>query len=172
MGWLATIGYGCLIAILGGCGVPPVLLILPAGAAWPFPVAFPLTFLGGLGASLLGFSLSRYAFRDTITDRIPDRIARYEHHLESHAFGTVLVLRLLFFLFPPINWMLGLSRIPFNRFVTATSVGILPWTLVYLLTGQGLIALLTYLPPLQRILLAIATLLALLLLRQWSIRED
>ncbi|MEX2608066.1 MAG: VTT domain-containing protein [Kiritimatiellia bacterium] len=147
-GWPAAVGYALLIAVLGGCGVPPVLMILPAAAVWPFHVAFAQSLCGGMGAALIGFLLSRYFLRETVDPRIPPKIRQYEHRLETHGFSTVLVMRLLFYLFPPINWMLGISHISLATFLGGTFLGMIPGTLVYMLTGRGLIGFLAGLSPL------------------------
>lgn len=142
LGWPAAVGYALLIAALGGVGVPPVVMIVPAAAVWSFPVAFAQSMAGGLGAALTGFVLSRHFIRKAVDPRIPPKIRRYEHRLETHGFSTVLVMRLLFYLFPPINWMLGISHIPVSTFLAATGVGMIPGTLVYLTTGRGAIGFL------------------------------
>jgi uncharacterized membrane protein YdjX (TVP38/TMEM64 family) len=139
-GVAGMIGYALLIMLLGGLGVPPVLFIVPAVAFWPLPIALAVSLCGGLGASVVGFFLSRYCLRETVEPRIPEKIARYEHRLETHGFSTVLVLRLLFYLFPPINWMLGISAIPLPVFTAATLLGIIPGTVAYTLTGKGALA--------------------------------
>lgn len=148
-GAAGMIGYVLLIMLLGGFGVPPVLFIMPAVAVWPLPIALGVSLSGGLGASVVGFFLSRYCLRETVEPRIPEKIARYEHRLETHGFSTVLVLRLLFYLFPPINWMLGISAIPLRIFVAATLLGMIPGTVAYTLTGKGALAFVKELGPLQ-----------------------
>ena len=148
-GFPAIVGYVLIMTLLGGLGVPPVLFMVPTVAFWSFPVAVVICLAGGMGASLVGFLLSRYCMRETMAPRIPEKIARYEHRLETHGISTVLILRLLFYLFPPINWMLGISEIPLAVFAGATFVGMLPGTIIYLLTGKGVIGFLTALSPLQ-----------------------
>lgn len=171
-GWPAAVVYGAGMALLGGVGVPPVVMILPATAVWPFMVSFPVCLLGGLGAAWLGFSLSRHFLRQTVSSRIPERVARYEHRLETHAFSTVLVLRLLFYLFPPINWMLGVAAICQRDFLLGTVLGMLPWTLAYVGTGRGLTVVFEVLPPTQA-LAAVAGLLAILLAWwRWATRSS
>lgn len=168
LGWPAPVLFGILIAVLGGVGIPPVFLILPAAAAWPFCVAFPTCLLGGLGAALSGFWLSRHFFKQTRLPRLPKRIVEYEHRLESHAFSTILILRLFFYLLPPINWMLGLSRVSLRLYLAATITGMLPWTLAYLLTGQGITALLFKAdPPMRLSIVGVISLLALI----WHLRR-
>lgn len=169
--WLSWSGYLLFLILSGGVGLPPVFLILPAAGIWPFPQALLLSLLGGLGASVLGFMLARFGLRERVAAKIPPKILRFEQRLESHAFSTVIVLRLLFYLFPPINWMLGISRIPLRMFVPATLLGMLPATLLYLWAGKGLIAFLFSLSPYQSLLLLSAALTGLLLWGRWVVKS-
>lgn len=141
-GWLLWWGLLAVTIAAGGCGIPPVVFILPAASLWTFPGALLFSLLGGMGGSLLGFFLARYFLRETLTARIPLKIRKFEQRLEAHALLTVLGLRLLFYLFPPVNWMLGLSRISLGRFSLGTFFGMLPGTLLLLSTGRGLTGML------------------------------
>lgn len=161
------LAYTLAIALLGGFGVPPVLLLMPAAAVWSFPVALGQSLAGGLGASVLGFLMSRYWLRESVVPRIPPKIQAFEQRLELHGFSTVVVLRLLFYLFPPINWMLGISRIPLRTFIPATFLGMLPGTLIYLLAGKGVIGFLLSLSTLQSLLLIGTSLILLGLWLRW-----
>ena len=133
--------------VFGSLGVPPALLILACTAAWPFKHALPICYAGGLGAALLGFILARYLGRDYLAPRIPERIRKYESKLESHGLSTVIMLRLLFYLFPPVNWLLGVSNITTRTFIIGTMIGALPGTVVMTLSGRGLFAFLLKQPP-------------------------
>lgn len=141
LGFPLVIGFTGFMILAGGCGVPPALFVIPAAALWSFPVAICVSIVGGLGATCLGFFLARYVFRETVTPKIPPKILRFERRLERHAFSTVLLLRLLFYLFPPINWMLGISHIRPSTFLSATFLGMLPATFAYVWAGQGLLGI-------------------------------
>jgi uncharacterized membrane protein YdjX (TVP38/TMEM64 family) len=142
MGLWAVVGYGCVMVLAGGFGLPPVVMIVPASAVWPVSVALPLCYVGGFYSSWLGFGLARFGFQRSVERAIPERLKRFELQIESHGFTTVLLMRLMFYLFPPVNWMLGMSGIPGTKFVLGTLIGMIPWTLVYVLTGNGLFAFL------------------------------
>ena len=138
-GWPAVFVYLAGFIVLGTVGVPPALFIVPLGLLWPRVVAFPMALAGGVGAALTGFLLSRYIARGLLSLHIPKRLQHYEEQLEEHGFSTVIMLRLLFFLFPPINWLLGVSDISLRTYVTATVLGSLPGTLFLTFTGSGMI---------------------------------
>ncbi len=154
-GWPLVLAYVAGMMLAGGFGIPPVLFILPAAAVWSLPLAMFVCLSGGLGAATLGFYLARYGFRQKVSPKIPPRLLKFERRLESHAFSTVLVMRLLFYLFPPINWMLGLSCIRPLTFVCATFIGMLPATFLYLRAGQGIWAFAKSFSPQQRLCLVL-----------------
>ncbi|MGA0333648.1 MAG: TVP38/TMEM64 family protein [Kiritimatiellia bacterium] len=142
-----AVGFVLLMILAGGLGCPPVLFVMPAAALWSVPLAFVYSMIGGLGASLLGFCLTRYGLRERVAPRIPAKIRRFESRLETHAFSTVLVMRLLFYLFPPLNWMLGLSEISLRTYLAATFLGMLPATALYVWAGEGIFGFLLQRSP-------------------------
>ncbi len=172
LGAVGMVLYVLLMGVLGGIGLPPVVFMVPAAAVWGAGWLFPMNLAGGFLACQLGFWLSRHYLHDRLSSRIPEKVLKYEHQLESHGFTTVLILRQLFFLFPPINWMLGISDISVRDFRLGTLIGMLPWTLVYTLTGHGLIALLKAGKPWQLLLLGAAGMLGLVFWFRWAMKDE
>ncbi len=158
-GWWIILPYTLAIILLGAIGVPPAILILPAAYVWPWTVSLPVSLVGGLCSALLGFWLSRHLAQEWAEKRIPPKVRVFEKRLERHGLGTVIVLRLLFFLFPPVSWLLGLSHITLTTYCIGTVIGSLPFLLVLVFTGQGVIPWLLHLPPgiLPAILLSVLT---------------
>jgi len=163
-GWGSASLYALVFAGLGAVGVPPMLLIVPAVWGWPVRIALAIASTGGMGAALLGFLGSRHWARAWVDPRIPPRVRAWESRLERHALGTVIMLRLLFYLFPPITWLLGVSRIRLGTFVAGTAIGAAPGTLAFVLTGHGALTLLCGLPP---VMLGVVTAIAGLFLAAW-----
>ena len=60
----AFVLYVATFIVLMPFGVPAFVWVLPAGVAWPFWVAFPLSMLGVAGASSVGFLFARYMVRE------------------------------------------------------------------------------------------------------------
>lgn len=162
-GWKSCVFYVAAFIVLGGVGVPPALLIVPLSLVWPVAVAIPMALVGGLGSATVGFLLSRHVARDFLADRVPEKVRIYEDRLESHGLSTVIVLRLLFFLFPPVNWLLGISRISLPVYLLGTLIGALPATLAFTLTGRGLVGLVTGLPAWGMLLVALGAVAGLIL---------
>lgn len=137
LGVIGPVIYVLLVGVLGGIGMPPLILMLPAAAVWEPLWLLPMNMAGGFLACQTGFWLSRHFFRDQLSPKIPAKLKRYEHRLEQHGLTTVLVMRQIFYLLPPINWMLGISDLSQRTFQIGTLIGMIPWTLFYTLTGHG-----------------------------------
>jgi uncharacterized membrane protein YdjX (TVP38/TMEM64 family) len=125
-----------LFAVLEGLGAPGFLFILAATFVWPYWPAFALSFVGAVGASVVGFVFARYLGRDLLQRYLPARARRYDEQLGERGFQAVVVVRLLFFIAPWAHWMLGLSRVRFLPFLVGTVVGLLPGMLVWTYAGD------------------------------------
>lgn len=111
-GW----GYVAFIAAYAAFqpfGVPGTVFILAAPLIWPWPVAFALSMLGTMAASVVGFSFARFVARDWIATKIPQRFLKYEDALARRAFVTVFVLRLVFWMPPLLHAFFGVSKLRF-----------------------------------------------------------
>ena len=145
--WRAITLFGVVFVVAGAICVPPAVFVVAAGLLWPFPAAFGGSLAGGMGAACFGFVLSRYLARDFCARHIPTRLRRYNAHLRRRGIVSVIVLRALFFLFPPLNWMLGLSHVRLRDYVLGTLVGALPGLVVYTFLGDGLLPWVVDQPP-------------------------
>ena len=136
-GWQGFLLFAALFVLGGALGIPPAIFVVAAGLLWSFPAALHISFLGGMAAASLGFFLSRYVARDFFAAHIPRRITRFGNSPQSSGIKAVALLRLLFYLFPPVNWMLGLTRIRFCTYLMGSMLGALPGTIVYVFIGDG-----------------------------------
>lgn len=82
--------------------------------------------VGTMNASVVGFSFARFIARDWLSRRIPARFHRYDKALEQHAFRTVALLRLIFWMPQVLHSFLGVSRVPFWTHFWGSFVGYLP----------------------------------------------
>jgi uncharacterized membrane protein YdjX (TVP38/TMEM64 family) len=118
-------------ALLQPFGVPGTAFILAAPLIWPWPLAFALSMIGTMAASVVGFSFSRFVARDWVATRIPARFRKYDQALESRAFTTVFLLRLVFWMPPPLHAFFGVSKVSFAMHFWGSLAGyVLPLLLV------------------------------------------
>lgn len=121
----------------------------------PLPLAAVIKVLGGfffgvtLGAlynilatilaCLIGFGISRYAFKDWFEKAYYQRLKAVETDIETNGFYYLLTLRLVmvvpYFL---INIIAGISRVSFKKFLFSTVLGVIPASLIYANGGEKL----------------------------------
>lgn len=121
----------------------------------PIPFAAIIKLLGGfffgfyLGAfyniaatilaCLIGFGISRYAFRDLFEKRYYSKLQTVENEIENNGFYYFLSLRLVmvvpYFL---INILAGISRVSFKKYLFSTIFGVMPASLIYANGGNKL----------------------------------
>ncbi|VEG91714.1 TVP38/TMEM64 family protein [Legionella spiritensis] len=94
-----------------------------------------------LGATLLYLAV-RLALADWMTKKTAGRLAAMRDGFQQDAFHYLLVLRLIpVFPFWLVNIVPALLNVPARLFITATLIGIIPGTFVYVSIGNGLNAI-------------------------------
>lgn len=124
--WIAIGFY--FIFVVGVMGLPITLFPIIGGVLFPFWLALPLNIMAATGGAFLSFCVTRYFGSHYIEPILRRRIKSWDKIAEARGFQTVLLLRLIGI--PPFivtNYALGLSRVHWIDFVTATVIGILPW---------------------------------------------
>ena len=79
--------------------------------------------------STCSFLLARYFLREALQQGVVSRFKRFrnlDERLESCGFQTVLALRLLLFMFPPLNWAIGVTRVRLGHYILGTALGVIP----------------------------------------------
>lgn len=133
-------------ALRGHWWAPPAFCVAYALACLVMPVSvFPVAggvlfgFWGGLvlnlmssfGGATMAFWLARLLGRDAVEKILRGKLKRFDHYMQSHGFGPLLFARLVGL--PPfglLNYLMGLSPVPWRVYALATFIGILPWMLV------------------------------------------
>lgn len=121
-------GYVAFIvayATLQPFGIPGTVFVVAASLIWPWPIAFVLSMIGTMAASVVGFAFARFIARDWIAARIPARFRKYDDALETRAFATVFLLRLVFWMPPLLHAFFGISKVRFWTHFWGSFVGYL-----------------------------------------------
>ncbi len=119
-------GFVLAYAIFQPFGVPGTVFIVAAPLIWPWPVAFALSMVGTMAASVIGFSFARFVARDWVVARVPARFKKYEQALARSAFRTVFTLRLIFWMPQVLHAFLGVSGVSFWTHFWASLLGYVP----------------------------------------------
>jgi uncharacterized membrane protein YdjX (TVP38/TMEM64 family) len=142
--WVDSFGALAPFAFIGGYAlgttllVPASILTMAAGVLFGVFRGTLYAFLGAVLGAVLSFLISRYVARRTVKRRLSSdiRFTRFDRTIRSQGFKVVFLLRLSpVFPFAIINYALGLSRVRFIDFFTA-SIGLLPPTWLYVYNGM------------------------------------
>jgi uncharacterized membrane protein YdjX (TVP38/TMEM64 family) len=147
LGFLGGAVFVLAYALLQPFGVPGTVFILAAPLIWPWPVAFALSMIGTMAASVIGFSFARFVARDWVAGRIPARFRKYDRALAKRAFTTVFVLRFVFWMPQLLHAFLGVSKVRFWTHFWASLAGYAMPLFLVSFFGQRLFDLLKRAPP-------------------------
>ncbi len=143
--WVAEAGpwgpllFLALFAALQPFGLSAHAFIIAAGLIWPPLQALALSFSGALLATSVSFGFARYVGHDWVQPRLPEKLRAYDDRLAMRGFRTVVLLRLLFFSFAPLQLMFGVSRVRFRDVLAGSAVGMLPLMVAETWLGGSLV---------------------------------
>lgn len=146
-GW-GYLAFVVAYAVLQPFGVPGTVFVWAAPLIWPWHVAFALSMVGTMAASVVGFSFARFIARDWVASRIPAKFKKYEDGLRRRAFATVVVLRFIFWMPPPLHFFLGVSPVSFWTHFWGSVVGYAVPLLLVSLFGKQVFDWVLAQPPL------------------------
>jgi len=116
--------------------LPGAALIIPATFVWDWWEVFAYSMLGGIIASSLGFSISRWLAQDWVRRRLRQRFIGWEKRFVDHALLSTIALRLVTGYAPAADWFLGISKVRWREFVIGTILGLIPATFLFSYYGD------------------------------------
>jgi uncharacterized membrane protein YdjX (TVP38/TMEM64 family) len=108
---------------------PELLLVGLGGAIFGAIQGFFYGWIAAVAGTAIPFLLVRQAVGGYVlrSDGVRFRRLRaVDERLAARGFATVLVLRLLLCMSPPLNWALGATRVRLRDYVLGTAVGVTP----------------------------------------------
>lgn len=115
--------------------VPAALLGALGGACFGPAPGIAWTLLGCNGSALLAYGLGRLSRQEH--GRLERLGARYGPHLQHRPLLSVIMLRLSFLPYDPINYLVGLLRVPPWPFLLGNTLGSLPGVTIIVLAGSA-----------------------------------
>lgn len=126
-------------AVLTGVGLPRQLVALCAGYGFSVAAGVLLAIFSVSCGALLTFSFARYIARPWVRHRYPEATAKVDAFIHDQPFLKIVTIR-----FAPVgtnmltNLAAGTTALPAPVFFTASALGFLPQTLIFVLIGNGL----------------------------------
>ncbi|NWF73372.1 MAG: TVP38/TMEM64 family protein [Nitrospirae bacterium] len=125
-GAFAFVGL-CVGAVL--LHIPEIVLIAIGGVLFGAVNGFLLGWIGSVAGSTCSFLIARYFMRDAVRRALLSRFERIQaidERLARRGFRTILVLRLVLFMAPPLNWAIGVTRVRVRDYVLGSALGVVP----------------------------------------------
>lgn len=132
------ITFSTYVAVTGLSLPGAAAMSLLIGWLFGFWKSLVLVSLGSTTGATVAFLLSRYLFRQSITERFGDRLDDFNAALQRDGAFYLLTLRLIpavpFFI---INAVMGLTPMRVRTFWWVSQLGMLPGTMVYVYAGSS-----------------------------------
>jgi uncharacterized membrane protein YdjX (TVP38/TMEM64 family) len=125
-GPIGGVVFLCAFAFLQPLHISSYLFIFVAAFLWSPPVAFALSWLGAFAACHVSFGVARWLGRDFVQPRLPERLRSYDRSLSEGGLRFLLLMKVLFFSTPVVQFAFGVSRIPLRTFAFGTALGNTP----------------------------------------------
>ncbi|MBZ0271822.1 VTT domain-containing protein [bacterium] len=107
--------------------IPGLVMVILAAIVFDPVAAFAWGYLGALLGCLAPFYVSRYFLRDALRERLSSgRVSRVLDAVHGDAITSVIVLRIVFFMSPPLSWALGVTRIGDRDHFIGNALGLVP----------------------------------------------
>jgi uncharacterized membrane protein YdjX (TVP38/TMEM64 family) len=136
---LSTLGAAAAII----CNVPALILIallaLLHGPFVGFAASLAALALAMLVIHAISQALGAEAVQALLKRFAPPRLFGLLGADQPHSLLTIINARLVFFAFPPVNWMLAVLPISRAAFILGTLIGGLPHVLLYTLLGDAVV---------------------------------
>jgi uncharacterized membrane protein YdjX (TVP38/TMEM64 family) len=131
-----------LKTISAALGLPGTPLTLLSGSLFGKFFGTVIALIGNTLGAALAFLLSRYVFRDYVEKNILPRYPKmkeYDDKLHRKGFATVVALRVIpLFPFNALNFLFGVTSVPFKQYIIGSFVGMIPGTFIFVYFGESL----------------------------------
>jgi uncharacterized membrane protein YdjX (TVP38/TMEM64 family) len=117
-------------ALSHAVGFPSLALVLLAGTVWPLWQAVTISWVGGMAGTSLAYGVAAWAGHDWAMQRVPARLRRLDRRLEAQGGRLLLAVRVLLLTPAPADWLAGVASVRYRDFLAATSLGLVPPTMV------------------------------------------
>ncbi len=134
----APIGFVLLYGVATVAMGPGSIFDLAGGALFGPYLGSLIDLAGGTLGAALAFLVARYVARDWVESRAGRRTQGIMRSVDADGWQFVAFVRLVpIFPYSVMNYLLGLTRIPFHHYMIATVVFMAPSTVVYTWIGHA-----------------------------------
>jgi uncharacterized membrane protein YdjX (TVP38/TMEM64 family) len=117
----------CIVGVI--IHLPEIILIAIGGVLFGGVRGFFYGWAGSVVGSSITFLFVRYFMKDVFQRQVANRLKYLQiidEQFEKHGFKTMLFLRLLLFMSPPINWFIAVTKVKFFHYFVGSMIGVIP----------------------------------------------
>lgn len=115
-----------------------IVVTLLGGAIWGPLWGTLYVVVGSNASATLAYGFGRVLGQGVIPEGEGGLVSRYAGRLRANAFGTILLMRLIYLPYDLVNYLAGFLRVPYRPYLLASVLGSLPGTLTFVLAGAAL----------------------------------
>tara|TARA_Y100001970_G_scaffold292270_1_gene432863 strand:- start:1616 stop:2275 length:660 start_codon:yes stop_codon:yes gene_type:complete len=138
-GWLAPVLYILLYMLRPITFFPATILTVLAGAIFGGIYGSVYTIIAATASAVVTYGIGNYIGKDGLkkfTTSYP-KSTTWLSRLQERGFLAVLLLRLAYAPFDIVGYIAGAAKVRLVDFIIATSIGIIPGTISFVLLGSG-----------------------------------
>jgi uncharacterized membrane protein YdjX (TVP38/TMEM64 family) len=117
-----------------------IVVTLLGGAIWGPVWGTRFVIIGSNMSATLAYAFGRVLGQGVLPEGAGNGgiVGRYAERLRTNAFGTILIMRLIYLPYDLVNYLAGFLRVPYRPYILASVLGSLPGTLTFVLAGASL----------------------------------
>lgn len=123
---------------------PEIFTVALGGIVFGTLLGFVYGWIGALLSGATCFLIGRYVFREAFRRALFERfrtLQRLDEHFERNGIRTVMLLRLVLFLAPPMNWAVSATRVSFLDYLVGSAIGVIPGLLITVVFAHSIAGL-------------------------------
>jgi len=138
-GWLAPLLYILLYMLRPITLLPATILTILAGAIFGGIYGSIYTIIAATASAIVTYGIGSYLGKDGIVKmtRSYPKSKAWLSRLQEQGFMAVLLLRLSYAPFDIVGYVAGAANVRLINFIVATSIGIIPGTISFVLLGSS-----------------------------------
>lgn len=138
--FLSVASFLAVYVLVTALSIPgAVILTITGGFLFGTAAGVLYVDAGATAGAACAFLSARYLLGDRLQQKYGGQLAKFNSEMERNGASYLLTLRLIaVFPFFLVNFLAGLTKVPFKTFLWTTAVGIIPGTVVFAFAGQQL----------------------------------
>jgi len=126
LGWWGPLAFIGVFTVGQLISIPGIVFVAAAVTAWGKWPGIGASYVATMVSSSAGFLLGRLVGGNAVSEIRAKWVRKGVEKVEKRPFRSVAVLVAIFWMAPPLNYTLGMTRVPLWKFLVGTAIGLVP----------------------------------------------